>query len=51
MRPPRTASTSALETITEASQICVEAAMKSTVAFDGIMKRPVVTNIFGTAHA
>ncbi|KAI9724738.1 MAG: hypothetical protein M1812_000013 [Candelaria pacifica] len=51
MRPPPTSTTSAQETITEASQICVEAAMKSTVAFDGIKKRPVVTNIFGTAHA
>ncbi|KAI9794155.1 MAG: hypothetical protein M1835_006745 [Candelina submexicana] len=51
MRPPPTAIASAQETIIEASQICVEAAMKSTVAFDGIEKRPVVTNIFGTAHA
>jgi gamma-glutamyl phosphate reductase len=25
--------------------------MLSTVAFDGIKGRPVVTNIFGTAHA
>lgn len=34
-------------------RICVEAAMQSTVAFDGVRKygRPIVTNIFGTAHA
>ncbi|KAI9710171.1 MAG: hypothetical protein M1812_007502 [Candelaria pacifica] len=51
IRPPKTATTSGRDTITEASQICVEAAMKSTVAFDGIEKLPVVTNIFGTAHA
>ena len=30
---------------------CVEAAIHSTVAFDGVRGRPVVTNIFGTAHA
>lgn len=34
-------------------RICVEAAMQSTVAFDGVRKygRLIVTNIFGTAHA
>ncbi|KAK2750723.1 hypothetical protein FQN57_002796 [Myotisia sp. PD_48] len=30
---------------------CIEAAMNSTVAFDGVEGRPIVTNIFGTAHA
>lgn len=30
---------------------CIEAAMNSTTAFDGIEGRPIVTNIFGTAHA
>lgn len=31
--------------------ICIEAAMQSTIAFDNVEGRPVVTNIFGTAHA
>lgn len=35
----------------EASKKCVEAAIQSTIAFDGVHKRPIVTNIFGTAHA
>jgi hypothetical protein len=30
---------------------CVEAAMQSTEALDGVPNRPVVTNIHGTAHA
>ena len=30
---------------------CIEAAMQSTVAFDGVPDRLVVTNIHGTAHA
>lgn len=30
---------------------CIEAAKASTVAFDGIKGRLIVTNIFGTAHA
>ncbi|QVM13770.1 hypothetical protein D8B26_008401 [Coccidioides posadasii str. Silveira] len=30
---------------------CIEAAMHSTVAFDNVEGRPIVTNIFGTAHA
>lgn len=34
-----------------ASQRCVFAAMKSTVAFDGVKDRLIVTNIHGTAHA
>lgn len=33
------------------AQRCVEAAMQSTLAFDGIDGRLVVTNIHGTAHA
>lgn len=35
----------------EACQICIDAAMRSTTAFDGVKGRPIVTNIFGTAHA
>lgn len=34
-----------------ACQTCIEAAIQSTEAFDGIEDRLVVTNIFGTAHA
>lgn len=30
---------------------CIRAAVQSTIAFDGIEGRPIVTNIFGTAHA
>ncbi|KAH8695960.1 hypothetical protein BGW36DRAFT_427991 [Talaromyces proteolyticus] len=37
--------------IQQACIICVNAAMKSTTAFDGVKGRPIVTNIFGTAHA
>ncbi|KAK4693532.1 hypothetical protein P7C71_g3888, partial [Lecanoromycetidae sp. Uapishka_2] len=40
------------ETI-ELAVICIKAAMRSTVAFDGVLdhRRMVVTNIMGTAHA
>lgn len=31
--------------------VCIESAIASTKALDGIEGRPVVTNIFGTAHA
>ncbi|KAB8240229.1 hypothetical protein BDV35DRAFT_402436 [Aspergillus flavus] len=34
-----------------ACEVCIDSAIRSTVAFDGIKGRPVVTNIFGTAHA
>ncbi|KAF9882540.1 hypothetical protein FE257_007501, partial [Aspergillus nanangensis] len=34
-----------------ACKVCVDSAILSTEAFDGIEGRPVVTNIFGTAHA
>ncbi|QMW36968.1 hypothetical protein G4B11_000204 [Aspergillus flavus] len=34
-----------------ACELCIDSAIRSTVAFDGIKGRPVVTNIFGTAHA
>ncbi|KAI9739071.1 MAG: hypothetical protein M1834_007284 [Cirrosporium novae-zelandiae] len=46
--------------ILEACYTCVEAAFQSTIAFDGVRttigedrkwSRPIVTNIFGTAHA
>ncbi|KAE8155544.1 hypothetical protein BDV40DRAFT_118323 [Aspergillus tamarii] len=34
-----------------ACKVCVDSAIQSTVAFDGIKGRPVMTNIFGTSHA
>ncbi|OKP13253.1 hypothetical protein PENSUB_1056 [Penicillium subrubescens] len=34
-----------------ACKLCIDSAILSTEAFDGIKGRPVVTNIFGTAHA
>lgn len=34
-----------------ACKVCIDSAVLSTEAFDGIEGRPVVTNIFGTAHA
>ncbi|KAB8212798.1 hypothetical protein BDV33DRAFT_231553 [Aspergillus novoparasiticus] len=34
-----------------ACKVCIDSAILSTVAFDRIKGRPVVTNIFGTAHA
>lgn len=34
-----------------ACKVCIDSAILSTEAFDGITGRPVVTNIFGTAHA
>ncbi len=30
---------------------CIQAAMQSTAAFHGISHRPIITNVFGTAHA
>jgi hypothetical protein len=32
-------------------KVCIKSAIQSTTAFDGIEGRPIVTNIFGTAHA
>jgi hypothetical protein len=34
-----------------ACRVCIDSAILSTKAFDGIEGRPIVTNIFGTAHA
>jgi hypothetical protein len=33
------------------AQTCIEAAVRSTTAFDGVPPRLIVTNIFGTGHA
>jgi hypothetical protein len=37
--------------IQQACYHCIRAAVQSTIAFDGVKGRPIVTNIFGTAHA
>lgn len=37
--------------IQHACQTCVNAAIRSTQAFHGIKGRPIITGIFGTAHA
>lgn len=39
------------DTVLDACRKCIDAAMRSTAAFHGIKHRPIVTNIFGTAHA
>ena len=39
------------EEIFTACKRCIEAAMQSTVAFDNVPERLIVTNIHGTAHA
>jgi hypothetical protein len=39
------------KSVVEACKNCIISAVKSTSAFDGIAGRPIVTNIFGTAHA
>ena len=53
MAPRFNVDESAQKDILHSAQICVHAAMQSTIAFDGIIKhkRLIVTNIFGTAHA
>ena len=52
MGPPRLLNVERIDKqVLQASEICVKAAIQSTVAFDGVHKRPIVTNIFGTAHA
>ncbi|RMZ92572.1 hypothetical protein DV736_g180, partial [Chaetothyriales sp. CBS 134916] len=37
--------------VLESAKQCVEAAIRSTTAFDSVPPRPIITNIFGTAHA
>ncbi|KAA6413467.1 MAG: hypothetical protein FRX48_03213 [Lasallia pustulata] len=52
MAPPRTPELDPGQAeILRSAGICIQAAMWSTVAFDGIQKRLMVTNIFCTAHA
>jgi len=52
MGPPRLVNIERMDKqVLQASEVCVKAAIQSTIAFDGVHKRPIVTNIFGTAHA
>ncbi|KAF7139663.1 hypothetical protein CNMCM5793_007262 [Aspergillus hiratsukae] len=37
--------------VRRACKVCIDSAILSTEAFDGIEGRPIVTNVFGTAHA
>ncbi|EED15816.1 hypothetical protein TSTA_009380 [Talaromyces stipitatus ATCC 10500] len=38
-------------TVQTACKICINAAVRSTRAFHNIQGRPIITNVFGTAHA
>jgi hypothetical protein len=49
--PPTVALRELPQKLRRACKVCIESAILSTVAFDGIPDRLVVTNIFGTAHA
>ena len=53
MGPPRAPLNSYLGEVLQSASIAVKAAIRSTTAFDEAMemKRLIVTNIFGTAHA
>ncbi|KAH0555710.1 hypothetical protein GP486_006345, partial [Trichoglossum hirsutum] len=39
------------KSVIDACKSCIDAAIQSTKAFHGVRGRPIVTNIFGTAHA
>jgi hypothetical protein len=49
--PPIVALRELPQKLYRACQVCIESAILSTTAFDGIPDRLVVTDIFGTAHA
>ncbi|KAJ5117115.1 hypothetical protein N7526_011224 [Penicillium atrosanguineum] len=49
--PPTVALRELPQKLRRACKVCIESAILSTTAFDGIPDRLVVTNIFGTAHA
>ncbi|EED11631.1 hypothetical protein TSTA_108190 [Talaromyces stipitatus ATCC 10500] len=40
-----------LQIVQNACEICISAAIRSTRVFHNIQERPIITNIFGTAHA
>ena len=49
--PPTVALRELSQKLRRACKVCIESAILSTTAFDGIPDRLIVTNIFGTAHA
>ncbi|KAJ6123307.1 hypothetical protein N7512_005772 [Penicillium capsulatum] len=49
--PPKASLRDLPSKLRRACAVCIESAILSTQAFDGIEDRLVVTNIFGTAHA
>jgi hypothetical protein len=50
--PPRGASFDDLDpAVRKGAEICIQSAINSTIAFDGIQDRLIITNILGTAHA
>ena len=53
MAPPNTSAQVQRDEILSSCKACIEAARRSTTAFDGVInrRRLIVTNIFGTAHA
>jgi hypothetical protein len=52
-RAPNAGESGQVAEIVRSAKQCIDAAMQSTEAFDGVRQRErlVVTNIFGTAHA
>lgn len=52
-RAPNAGESGQVTEILRSAKQCIDAAMQSTEAFDGVRQRErlVVTNIFGTAHA
>jgi hypothetical protein len=51
MAPPEPVTTIVDKSVIDACKNCIGAAIQSTKAFHGVRGRPIVTNIFGTAHA
>jgi hypothetical protein len=52
MAPPEPVATGMVDkSVIDACKNCIGAAIQSTKAFHGVRDRPIVTNIFGTAHA
>ena len=51
MGPPVRPEVEISDNVLQGARRCVEAAIRSTTAFDRVPKRLIITNIFGTAHA
>ncbi|KAI9787488.1 MAG: hypothetical protein M1839_000017 [Geoglossum umbratile] len=51
MAPPEPVASVVDKSVIDACKNCICAAIQSTKAFHGVRGRPIVTNIFGTAHA